>query len=341
MTRRGLLPGEVYGFVTPDPGLQPQGLSRILTKTTWRLDDSAHAVNWKRPSPEVFTPSDRIEIAVRFRGPMTLKLRPANGLAPIDEAIRDYPSPPQVVIANVSFPDFLIETTGADYSREDSAGYTIAERRACLRVKLRERPVAAWLAGARGGPLLKTAWDLADPADFAEWEVMHPLLAVLETRDGPTTPSESMLWDKYTNAHVGNEAGAFARILVRDIPASPLSSVAGLQALDLALWDGEDSFLPHGLQGGAQDSDQPILIGTGAIGNAAQALMLVDGAETTPEEAKDLERVWVLFDGYDEAALNAARGLWTRLTAAGLAAQYWSEETGRWEKKTEKPARTI
>ena len=117
--------------------------------------------------------------------------------------------------------------------------------------------------------------------------------------------------------------------------------LAGLQALDLALWDGEDSFLPHGLQGGVQDSDQPILLGTGAIGNAAQALMLVDGAETTPEEAKDLERVWVLFDGYDEAALNAARGLWTRLTAAGLAAQYWSEETGRWEKKTEKPARTI
>lgn len=231
MTRRGLLPGEVYGFVTPDPGQQPQGLSRILTKTTWRLDETPHAANWKRPSPEVFTPSDRIEIAVRFRGPMTLKLRPANGLAPIDEAIRDYPSPPQVVIANVSFPDFLIETTGADYSREDSAGYTIAERRACLRVKLRERPASAWLAGVRGGPLLKTAWNLADPTDFAEWEVMHPLLAVFEAQEGPTTPSESMLWDKYTNAHVGNEAGAFARILVRDIPASPLSSVAGLQAL--------------------------------------------------------------------------------------------------------------
>jgi DNA polymerase III subunit chi len=117
--------------------------------------------------------------------------------------------------------------------------------------------------------------------------------------------------------------------------------LAALQALDLALWDGEDSFLPHGMQGGAQDGDQPILLGTGAIGNAAQALMLVDGAETTPEEAKDLERVWVLFDGYDEPALNAARGLWTRLTAAGLAAQYWSEQSGRWEKITEKPGREI
>jgi hypothetical protein len=231
MSRRGLLPGEVYSFITPDPGQQPQGLSRILTKTTWRLDDAPHAANWRRPSPEVFTPTDRIEIAVRFRGPLTLKLRPANGSAPVDQAIREYPSPPQVVLANVSFPDFLIETTGADYSREDSAGYTIAERRACLRVKLRERPLPAWLAGARDGRLLKLVWDLADPADAAEWEVMHPLLAVFEPPTGPTAPRDSMLWDKYSNAHAGNEAGAFARIILRDIPASPLSAVAGLQAL--------------------------------------------------------------------------------------------------------------
>ena len=73
----------------------------------------------------------------------------------------------------------------------------------------------------------------------------------------------------------------------------------------------------------------------------ARALMLVDGAETDPAEAADLERVWVLFDGYDDAALTRARGLWTQLTAAGLAAQYWSEESGRWEKKSEKPARVV
>ena len=56
-------------------------------------------------------------------------------------------------------------------------------------MKLRERPAAAWLAGARSGPLLKTAWDLADPADSAEWEVMHPLWVVFEAQEGPTTPS--------------------------------------------------------------------------------------------------------------------------------------------------------
>ncbi|MCW8843703.1 MAG: DNA polymerase III subunit chi, partial [Rhodobacteraceae bacterium] len=32
------------------------------------------------------------------------------------------------------------------------------------------------------------------------------------------------------------------------------------------------------------------------------------------------------------------RGQWKSLTDAGCAAQYWSEESGRWEKKAEKAA---
>lgn len=118
------------------------------------------------------------------------------------------------------------------------------------------------------------------------------------------------------------------------------TDLEALKALDAALWlHPDDSFLPHGLAGGPQDADQPILLGQGAIGNAAQGLMLVDGAETTPDEAAPLQRVWVLFDGADDEALAGARRLWTSLTGAGLAAQYWSEESGRWEKKTEKAAR--
>lgn len=113
-----------------------------------------------------------------------------------------------------------------------------------------------------------------------------------------------------------------------------------LDRLDQALWLGpEDGFLPHGLQGGPHDADQPILLGTGAITNDARALMLVESAITTAAEAAPLERVWVIFDGADQVALTAARALWTALTGAGLAAQYWSEESGRWEKKTEKAAR--
>ena len=118
------------------------------------------------------------------------------------------------------------------------------------------------------------------------------------------------------------------------------TDAATLQALDTALWlNPEDSFLPHGMAGGPHDADQPILLGQGTITNAAEGLMLIDGAETTPAEAEALQRVWVLFDGADDVALNGARRLWTTLTAAGLAAQYWSEDGGRWEKKTEKLAK--
>lgn len=111
---------------------------------------------------------------------------------------------------------------------------------------------------------------------------------------------------------------------------------ARLAALDLALWRvPDDGFLPHGLEGGPRDARQPVLLGTGPVVNGAEALMLVDGADTTPDEARPLERVWILFDGEDEAQLARARGQWKSLTAAGLAAQYWSEASGRWEMKAE------
>ena len=107
-----------------------------------------------------------------------------------------------------------------------------------------------------------------------------------------------------------------------------------LEWLDGFLWQGpEDGFLPHGLEGGPHDARQPILLGQGPIANDAQALMALDGAAVDAEEAKGLERVFILFDGHDGAAVAAARGQWKSLTGAGLAAQYWSEESGRWEKK--------
>jgi DNA polymerase-3 subunit chi len=108
--------------------------------------------------------------------------------------------------------------------------------------------------------------------------------------------------------------------------------------LDEQLWLGpDDGFLPHGLDGGPHDADQPVLLGTGAVdGNAPQCLMAVDGAEVSADEVQKLERVCVLFDGNDETALDHARGQWKGLTDAGCAAQYWSEDGGRWEKKAEK-----
>lgn len=113
---------------------------------------------------------------------------------------------------------------------------------------------------------------------------------------------------------------------------------ARMQWLDDKLWLGpEDGFLPHGLAGGPHDSDQPVLLCTEgeAATNGAVCLMAVDGAAVSAEEVETLERVCVLFDGHDPEALQAARGQWKALTGAGCAAQYWSEESGRWEKKAE------
>lgn len=112
---------------------------------------------------------------------------------------------------------------------------------------------------------------------------------------------------------------------------------ARLEWLDEKLWLGrEEDFLPHGLEGGPHDADQPVLLGMGAVANAPQALMLVDGAACTMDEAMAMERVWILFDGTDPDALAAARTQWRAVTGWGVAAQYWSEESGRWEKKAER-----
>lgn len=111
----------------------------------------------------------------------------------------------------------------------------------------------------------------------------------------------------------------------------------GLAALDRALWTySEESFLPHGMAGGAHDADQPILLTTSAEApNRPDCVMSVQGAEVSAAEVAALQRVCVLFDGHDPMALDRARGQWKRLTGEGAVAQYWSEESGRWEKKAE------
>lgn len=110
---------------------------------------------------------------------------------------------------------------------------------------------------------------------------------------------------------------------------------ARMDWLDQKLWQGGDeAFLPHGLAGGAHDADQPVLLTTTADRpNGAVCLMSVDGAEVEPD--KGLERICVLFDGNDPTAVDHARTQWKSLTASGLNAQYWSEETGRWQMKAE------
>lgn len=104
--------------------------------------------------------------------------------------------------------------------------------------------------------------------------------------------------------------------------------------LDRQLWQG-DGFLPHGLAGGPHDDRQPVLLtrpGQDAA-NAPSCLMALDGVEVAADEMAGLQRACILFDGGDGAAVARAREQWKTLTAAGVTAEYWSEEDGSWQRK--------
>lgn len=128
---------------------------------------------------------------------------------------------------------------------------------------------------------------------------------------------------------VGKSRAAGWRIELRGTEAGRM------QRLDDLLWQG-DGFLPHGIAGGPHDARQPVLLTVGgaqAAANGPACLIAVDGAEVEAPECAALERTCILFDGNDPAALEHARGQWRGLTKAGVAAEYWSEGGGRWERK--------
>jgi DNA polymerase-3 subunit chi len=100
------------------------------------------------------------------------------------------------------------------------------------------------------------------------------------------------------------------------------------------LWTyNERGFLPHGTASDGHAEKQPIWI-TAEEENPAGApfLFLVYGAEW--DDIGGFERCMLLFDGHDDAAVQAARGLWKRFREAGHRLSYWQQdEEGRWVDK--------
>jgi len=117
------------------------------------------------------------------------------------------------------------------------------------------------------------------------------------------------------------------RIVVR--AASP----DRVEHLNAALWTyDESSFLPHGSARDGNAARQPIWLTDGDDNpNGATMLALVDGAE--PGDLAPYPRIADLFDGSDEAAVEAARNRWRRLKAAGHTLTYWQQTGAGWEKK--------
>lgn len=105
-------------------------------------------------------------------------------------------------------------------------------------------------------------------------------------------------------------------------------------ALDQHLWVfRDDSFLAHGTDRESHAENQPVLLTlTEANPNAAQIRFLVDGA--TPPDLTSYERAVFMFDGHDATQVEAARGHWKTMKAAGHAVTYWQQTPDkRWERK--------
>ncbi|HEY2532850.1 MAG TPA: DNA polymerase III subunit chi [Xanthobacteraceae bacterium] len=108
-----------------------------------------------------------------------------------------------------------------------------------------------------------------------------------------------------------------------------------MEALDAHLWTfRDDAFLPHATWCDAAASEQPILLTVNDDNpNGAVVRFLVEGAGM-PQDAAAYERVVLLFDGDDPAALATARTAWTEAKSHGFDVTYWrADANGRWQRQ--------
>ena len=109
-----------------------------------------------------------------------------------------------------------------------------------------------------------------------------------------------------------------------------------VEFINSALWSyDEQSFLPHGSKKDGFGEEQPIWISAGDDApNQAVFLFLVDGAVVAPDVLSQYERVFNIFDGNSEAALNQARAFWKELKTSSNTINYWQQDdAGKWNKK--------
>ncbi|HEX2527488.1 MAG TPA: DNA polymerase III subunit chi [Geminicoccus sp.] len=134
---------------------------------------------------------------------------------------------------------------------------------------------------------------------------------------------------------------ALPRLLAKAL-AAPMrvllraSSRERVEALDRHLWVFEaDSWLPHGTRADGNPDMQPVWL-TDQVENPNEATLLVLVDQAADDDMAAFPRVLDLFDGADEAAVEAARERWRQRRAAGHRLVYWKQtERGGWEKARE------
>lgn len=113
-------------------------------------------------------------------------------------------------------------------------------------------------------------------------------------------------------------------------------SAERVEALNRHLWVYSDrSFLAHGSREDGFAEHQPVwLTDRDENPNGAEVLFLTDGAEC--ENIAAYQLVCELFDGNDEAAVEAARARWRGYQEGGHDLVYYQQTArGGWEKRSE------
>ena len=106
--------------------------------------------------------------------------------------------------------------------------------------------------------------------------------------------------------------------------------------INALLWTFDDeAFLPHGCRKDGFPEQQPIWLSPDDdVPNHATLLFLVDGATISTSEAEKFERIFNIFDGNVNSAIEDSRLLWKQFKSASMETYYWQqEENGKWIQK--------
>ena len=117
-----------------------------------------------------------------------------------------------------------------------------------------------------------------------------------------------------------------------------LSTQERLSALDAFLWTyADETFLAHGTAADGDAELQHVYLTTGPENpNEAEIRFFIESARVAPvlDAGGAYARIVVMFDGNDEAELQAARAQWKELKARGVDLSYWQQDdNGGWSKK--------
>lgn len=108
------------------------------------------------------------------------------------------------------------------------------------------------------------------------------------------------------------------------------------KTLSDAIWSKDpSSFIPHGTEKDGNPEHQPVWISTSEDNeNAAQTLIITNGAEIDSSATTSFTLICDMFDGKDDEAVNSARARWKNYKDLDLNLTYWQQDDrGAWSEK--------